>query len=188
MSKEVEENIPFEALQHYEELRFFADNIKDKYIYRFKPLEVFRTVRSNPPTEEDLVPLKYQNVHEEKSASIELSQELVDMLSESKKEREVSIRALSVNDTLETSIEKARESYKLFVAKGHTQEEIEAYKKKRGTFVTKLRITPDVGIITRFFDGHADVILYSDTELKKIWDPSIPVVPFEYEEDDETSK
>ena len=187
MCKKDEEHIPLEALQHYDELRFFQDLIDKKYILKFKPIVIYRTVRNNPPKEEDFIPNKYQEVSEVEKYEITLSQALVDKLSPGKQQRELSERALSFNDTLEHSIEKARESYKNLLAKEISPEEAELYKQKRGKFVTKLTFTPECGIITCFTNGHADVLPY-DGALTKMVEAYDETTPFEYEEINETEE
>lgn len=187
MCKKVEEHIPIENLQHYDQLRFFPDIIEANFAYKFGAQIVYRTVRNNPPEESDFIPLTYQEVSGVKKVEVALSQTLVDKMSGPRKYNAVSDRALSINDTLEHSIEKARESYQRFLAKGHTPEEAEAYKQKRGTFVTKLRITPDLGIVTRFTDGHAEFLPYEGA-ITKILEACEETTPFEYEEINETEE
>lgn len=62
MCKKVEEHIPIENLQHYEDLRLFQELIEERYRYSFESIEVYRTVRTNPPTDVDLIPTN--SVHE----------------------------------------------------------------------------------------------------------------------------
>ena len=62
MCKKVEEHIPIEKLQHYDQLRFFPDIIEANFAYKFGTKIAYRTVRNNPPEESDFIPLTYQEV------------------------------------------------------------------------------------------------------------------------------
>lgn len=184
MCKKVEEHIPLEALQHYEELRFFPDLINDRYRYEFEPMDVYRTVRTNPPTDADLIPTAYMHVSDLPSIQPEISQDLVDMLEHDRKIKLLGSMSLSVDKTEEKCIKEARRAISTF-AEIHTQEETEAKIQERGEYVAKFTITPKIGRITKFHKGtHAQLLLYKDVHIEDIWDSSTPVTPFKYLEDD----
>ena len=170
------------TLKYADELRYFEGTIKDKY--KFKEVEVFRTVRTNPPTDEDLIPLHYQHVNSLEFFPLEITQDIVDALSDEEKGREVGHRALSMIKTSEKCIKEARRALRSYIEnKKPSHEAIEDYKKKRGMYVAKFKITPNIGLITDFHKGtHAQVLLYEDVKIEDVWDSSSPVIPFKYEE------
>ena len=187
MCKKDEEKIPLEKLQHYEELRFFPDLIDERYRYNFEPMEVYRTVKTNPPTDADLIPTAYMPVNDLPSIQPEITQDLVNLLELDRKIKFLGSRSLSVDKTADKCIREARRAIRTF-SENHTLEETEAKIQERGEYVAKFTITPEVGRITKFHKGtHAQLLLYQDVHIDDIWDSSSPVIPFKYEED-ETSE
>lgn len=170
------------TLKYEGELRYFADIIEERY--DSKTVEVFRTVRTNPPTDEDLVPLQYQHTNSLEYYPLEITQDVVDVLSKDEKVKEVGRRSLSVNETCDKCIKEARRSFNSYVKKKNpTQEAIEDYKKNRGVYVAKFKITPELGIITNFHKTtkHAQVLLYDNVKIEDVWDAKTPVLSFKYE-------
>lgn len=183
MCKKVEEHIPIENLQHYEDLRLLQELIEERYRYSFESIEVYRTVRSNPPTDVDLIPTAYLNVNDLPSIEPELTRDLVDVLEKERKINYIGSRSLSVNKTADKCIREARKAIDKFAAI-HTQEETEAKIQERGEYVAKFTITPKHGRITKFHNGvHAQLLLYKDVHIGDVWDSSTPVIPFKYNED-----
>lgn len=129
---------------------------------------VYRTCQNLPCCKNDQTPLivRKQNQQTGKIPR-KYSNEELEKMSDQKKLKEVCHYALSVNDTAENSIENAKRMYRKLLSKGLSAEELNAYADSRGRYVGLFKITSDVGMMTGFDNGHANLLLYEGVNLEE---------------------
>lgn len=169
-------------LRYHEWLDYFQETIDQ--VYTKKDVAFFRTVRSNPPTEKDIVPTKFlsRETDEIQTLEIEFDADIVSELTDEEKRIEVGHHAISGYQTAEKCKSEAIRAYK-GVKKKHGPENAEAFKNRHGQYIAKFLINPELGMITDFdrHKKHANILIKENVKIKDLIDPSFPLEYFEYE-------
>ncbi|MBD5232879.1 MAG: hypothetical protein HDS65_01740 [Bacteroidales bacterium] len=175
-----------DLLRYHETLDAFRDTIAT--YYSEKTIDVYRTVRTNPPTDADLIPQRYLNedLEEFNELLIEYSEEEVAEMTDEEKRSEVSSNAISVNNTAEKCISSAIRTYRT-VTTNHP-ERAEKFKKQRGPFVARLSLKPQHGLISKAKNGHRNFLLREGVKMNDIWDRSFDILEFDYDAEHDNSK
>ncbi len=169
---------------------FFQDII-GKY-YSEKDISFYRTVRTNPPTDDDLLPPKFINKtpDEINELLIEYDEEDIEELTETEKKQEVGSYATSGFKSAEKCKSEAIRTYK-GIKRKHPPEVAETYKQKRGPYVAKFHMRPNLGVMSDFDrkKGHANIIPRDNVRIEDIWDDSFPLEYIDYDnESDDNEK
>lgn len=166
-------------LRYHKKLDAFAETIDANY--HEQSLQVYRTVKTNPPTDADLVPQRYEGMSyfEIEELLIEYTEEDIAEMTEQEKKDEVSGDAISVNTTLERCIKSAIKTYQ--TVKRKYPESAESFKENRGCYVARLIINPQHGLISRPKNGHMNSLLREGVGIADIWDKTFEVVQFDYD-------
>lgn len=179
-----EENAPTTKgeLRYHEALDPFRDTV-GKYYFE-ATVDVYRTVSSIPPVEEDFIPQKYRSQIKGISEEvITYTPEEIAELDEEDKREEVGHNALSVHKTASKSIKAAKRTY-ANVRDRFSPERAEQYKEERGKYVVRLRITPENGLLSKFHSGtgHANLLLRQNVNPLKLVDPDFEPLLIDYDE------
>lgn len=150
------------TLKYEKELLPFQGVIEAKYVETSEDDVVFRSTLTDPPTLKDSTPQsKRENEEGVEEEDIILTAEEVDSLTEKEKEDYVGSRAISVYESIEKCFEGLK-SIVNHIAKKYSLEESETYLyEKRGPYIVKLQLAPQVGLIEKEFNnkGHKNVLL-----------------------------
>lgn len=179
-NKEEPSRVDVAQLRYSEYLVPFSEHIYKNY----KPIEenVFRTFCTWPGTEHDLTPqiFREEAIHQNGVPPV-LTQEEADSLSEKRKSQYVSKLVLSVNNSPEAAISSAKDTYQRLKEKKST-DELENWKKQRGSIVVEIKSDSAVGLISEFSNNHANLLLYEGVELESIINKTCSPIYFDYEE------
>lgn len=174
-------------LRYHKKLDAFAEIIEANYYER--SIQVYRTVKTNPPTDADLIPQRYEGLSffEIDELLIEYTEEDLAEFSDAEKREEVSKDAISVNTTSAQCIKSALSTYES-VKRNHP-ENSEIFKKNRGNYVARLNINPEHGLITRPKSGHMNCLLREGVKIEDVLDKTYEIVQFDYDaESDEDNE
>lgn len=171
-------------LRYHDKLALFHDTISTYYSERM--VDVYRTVMTNPPTDDDLVPQRYRHKSstEINEMLIEYTEEDVAELSDKEKRDEVSGDAISVNTSPEKCRASALNTYRT-VKRKYPAPIPDEFKANRGPFVIRLNIRPEYGILSKPKKGHINLLLREGVHIEDIWDKNY--IPQKFEYDDESS-
>ncbi len=128
---------------------------------------VYRTCISLPCCKTDQTPVilrKKDNTIE--SVSRKLSDEEIANMTDKRKLKTICSYALSVNDTAENSKVAAKSQYDKLKNQGKPKDELDVYADSRGRNIGKFKITPEVGLLTAFKNGHANLLIYEGVDIE----------------------
>ena len=181
---EEKEEIQSKKLRYSEDFEKVGTTLR-KY-YTEKDIYVFRTTISNPPTEIDSIPQIFRDKGDEDGIyKYEPTAEELSKLDEKDRLSFIGERGLSVYKSENKLIKESIRSYKV-VKKKFGEEEAKAYaEKKRGIYIERLHITPDVGLLGKFSkSGHANLLLYEGFTINDLRDDGYETKTIKYEYDD----
>lgn len=168
--KEMEENMCavelFEGFRFHEQLVVAVKEIEELYT----PFEgsVFRTFINNPPAPIDYTPQALREPDGKALVKGGLSQEEYDKLTRKQKKGYISDRTLSVNESREDAIGAAAGMFKR-LKKMLGTEDAEAYiEEDRGKYVGEIVLKPGQALISKFVNGHGEIILSQEVKLEDI--------------------
>lgn len=141
---------------------------------------VYRTIQDIPTTKDDQRPRILRDRNVGKSIARVYSVEEIDNMPFEKQLRAVGSFGLSVNDSPEAAIDSCLSTYQKLQDKGVPAESLESYKKERGSYVAKFKISTDVGIMTDFYNHHANLYLYDGVDLEDLRVKEFNPIKIEY--------
>ncbi len=166
-------------LRYEAELNPLMDYIEANYCE--SSLCVFRSTISSPPTEKDSTPQsKRDEAGKGQDLDMILTQEEVELMTDKDKKEYVGNLAISVFNSKEKA-EKSAIDFVRHVAK-FSYEEAEVYlNERRGAFIVKMQLSPDVGLLENRFNkkGHANLLLYEGVDIKNLIEETFPALKIE---------
>lgn len=173
---------PFEQekyVGHFREV--ISENFRE-----VEALYVYRTCQSLPCNQNDRTPVRLRNLDEQGNPiSRVYSPEETQDWNDARKLKEVCHYALSCNDTPENAANAALAQYNKLRLSGKPQEILDTYADSRGRYIGRFLITPDVGMISDFKNGHANLLVYEGVDLESTRDSDF-AVEIDYEDKDGT--
>lgn len=169
-------------LRYSEVLSQFEDVVGKEFMFDFGDIFVYRTAVTNPPTDFDTMP---NHRKEELESGIpyefQFNPEDVAEMEYQEKKDQVTKEAMSVHETEVLVKSEAIKYYERVKAK-YGEEAAELYVLKRGRYIMRLHITPEVAAISGFSKktGHANVLLKRGITIKDILDTDYGITEFSY--------
>ncbi len=167
-------------LRYEAELNPFMDFIEANYSE--SSLCVFRSTLSDPPTEKDSTPQSKRSETERgEELELTLTKEDVEGMTDDEKKLYVGSLAISVFRSEEKAQKNVFDMVK-HIAKNFSPDEALAYlQDKRGPYIVKLQLSPDVGLLENRFNkkGHANLLLYEGVDISEQIIEILPPIKFE---------